>query len=209
MIDRDLRAREIRDERVLQAMADVPRHAFVPSQWEAEAYDDHPLPIGEGQTISQPYIVAVMTEALDVRPGARILEIGTGSGYQTAILAQMGGQVWTIERSPALHETARARLTSMGYDRVQAICGDGTLGLPEHAPFDRILATGSLPSASSSLLGQLVDGGLFVGPIGHLAEQTLVRITYHPTRCGRRNLGACRFVPLIGAEGWPADQLWR
>jgi protein-L-isoaspartate(D-aspartate) O-methyltransferase len=207
MVEYDLRARGIRDEGVLQAMARVPRHAFVPLPWRYDAYGDHPLPIGDRQTISQPYIVALMTEALDVRAGARVLELGTGSGYQTAILAEMGAELWSIERSPALHEAARTTLASLGYNSVHLSCGDGTLGLPGEAPFDRILATGSLPCAPQVLLRQLVTGGLFVGPIGRLVEQALVRITYHPTQCTRKSYGPCRFVPLIGANGWATDDL--
>ena len=202
MVERDLRCRGIRDERVLEAMARVPRHRFVPPTWEDDAYGDHPLPIGEGQTISQPYIVALMTEALAVQPGISILELGTGSGYQAAILAEMGAGVWTIERSPALRETAAARLAELGHTSVRCLCSDGTLGLPEDTPFDRIVATGSLPAIPDDLLRQLVEGGIFVAPIGGRTTQTLLQVTYHSTGARRRSLGPCRFVPLIGEAGW-------
>jgi len=205
MVERDLRCRGIRDERVLNAMGRVPRHRFVPLMWEADAYGDHPLPIGEGQTISQPFIVALMTEALAVRPDGSILELGTGSGYQAAILAEMGADVWTIERSPALRKTAVARLAELGHTSVRCLCGDGTLGLPEDAPFDRILATGSLPAIPDALLRQLAEGGIFVGPIGGRTTQTLLQVTYHSTRVRRRSLGPCRFIPLIGGAGWTDD----
>jgi protein-L-isoaspartate(D-aspartate) O-methyltransferase len=202
MVERDLRARGIRDERVLGAMGRVPRHLFVPPLWQADAYGDHPLPIGEGQTISQPYIVALMSEALAVRPGVSVLELGTGSGYQAAILAEIGADVWTIERSPSLREAAAARLAKLGHASVRCLCGDGTLGLPGEAPFDRILATGSLPSVPEDLLRQLKEGGLFVGPVGRRAAQTLLQLTYHSTKSKRRSLGPCRFVPLVGERGW-------
>jgi len=202
MVEYDLRRRGIRDPRVLAAMASVPRHRFVPPGLAGEAYADYPLPIGEGQTISQPYIVALMSEALRVEPDARLLEIGTGSGYQTVILAECGARVWTIERSPRLAREARARFDELGYGRIWSSVGDGTLGLPDFAPFDRMLATGSLPRVPEGLLRQLREGGLFVGPIGSLYGQELVRIVYHPRGPTREDLGPCRFVPLVGAGGW-------
>ena len=202
MVEHDLRRRGIRDDHVLDAMGRVPRHRFVPPELISEAYSDYPVPIGEGQTISQPYIVALMTEALTPDRDTRVLEIGTGSGYQTAILAECGARVWTIERSPRLARRARALFEELGYDHIQSVVGDGTLGLPDRAPFDRILATGSLPEAPESLLRQLVEGGIFVGPIGSMYGQQLVRIVYHPQRTAREDLGPCRFVPLIGENGW-------
>jgi protein-L-isoaspartate(D-aspartate) O-methyltransferase len=203
MVRWDLRARGIRDERVLAAMATVPRHRFVPTLYRDAAYADSPLPIGEGQTISQPYIVALMTEALRLSGDERVLEIGTGSGYQAAVLAELGAQVWTIERSIALSSSARARLAELGYEAVQCMTSDGTVGLPTHAPFDRILASGSLPETPKRLLAQLIDGGIFVGPIGDRHSQELVRIVYHPRRFARERLCECRFVPLVGEFGWP------
>jgi protein-L-isoaspartate(D-aspartate) O-methyltransferase len=202
MVEHDLRRRGIRGDRVLGAMARVPRHRFVPPELLRDAYCDYPVPIGEGQTISQPYIVALMTEALALDRDARVLEIGTGSGYQTAILAECGAYVWTIERSPRLAGRARALFEELGYDRIQSVVGDGTLGLPDLAPFDRILATGSLPKAPEILLRQLIEGGIFVGPIGSMYGQQLVRIVYHRQRTVREDLGPCRFVPLIGENGW-------
>jgi protein-L-isoaspartate(D-aspartate) O-methyltransferase len=202
MVEQHLRRRGISDERVLDAMGRVPRHLFVPSEWKKEAYADYPLPIGEGQTISQPFIVALMTEALAISGDESVLELGTGSGYQSAILAEMGAEVWTIERSAYLSRVAKLRLSELGYHRIHFREGDGTLGWPSAAPFDRIVATGSLPAVPSSLLQQLNAGGVFVGPIGPLYEQQLVRIAYHPPRVDRRHLGSCRFVPLIGTHGW-------
>ena len=202
MVEYDLRRRGIRDERALDAMGRVPRHRFVPLELIGEAYSDYPVPIGEGQTISQPYIVALMTEALALDRDIRVLEIGTGSGYQTAILAECGAHVWTIERSPRLAQRARALFEELGYDHIQSVVGDGTLGLPDRAPFDRILATGSLPEVPDGLLRQLAQGGIFVGPIGSMYSQQLVRIVYHPQRTASQKLGPCRFVPLIGENGW-------
>ena len=183
-------------------MARIPREAYVPLEWKDEAYADHPLSIGDGQTISQPYIVALMTEALEVSEDAKVLELGTGSGYQTAILCEIGAWVWTFERSALLLSAARARLAEQGITRVQCICGDGTVGLPSEAPFDRILATGSLPSIPEGLLRQLSPNGIFVGPIGGRSEQVLQRITYHLAGSRCDSLGSCRFVPLIGDGGW-------
>jgi protein-L-isoaspartate(D-aspartate) O-methyltransferase len=203
MVERDLRGRGIRDERVLTAMLAIPRHRFVGRGYERDAYADVPLPTRDGQTISQPYIVALMTEALDVRAGDRTLEIGTGSGYQTALLAALGTEVWSVEASPALHRDAAARLSDLGISGIHLRCGDGTVGWADAAPFDRILATGSLPAPPHRLLEQLQPDGIFVGPIGALPRQRLVRITVD--RHGRREetLCACSFVPLIGANGWP------
>ncbi len=202
MVEHDLRRRGIRNDHVLDAMGRVPRHRFVPPELIGEAYSDYPVPIGEGQTISQPYIVALMTEALTPDQDTKVLEIGTGSGYQTAILAECGAHVWTIERSPRLARRAQALFEELGYDHIQSVVGDGTLGLPDRAPFDRILATGSLPKAPESLLRQLIEGGIFVGPIGSMYGQQLVRIVYHPQQTAREDLGPCRFVPLIGENGW-------
>jgi protein-L-isoaspartate(D-aspartate) O-methyltransferase len=202
MVSQDLRGRGIRDERVLAAMGEVPRHLFVPQEARHLAYADTPLPIGGGQTISQPYIVALMTEALQLAGGERVLEIGTGSGYQTAVLAALGAEVWTVERSGALSEEAMERLRGMGYASIRFRVGDGTLGWPAEAPFARILATGSLPEIDAQLLSQLRLNGIFVGPIGSRGAQDLVKIVYHGNRSERTCLGGCRFVPLIGAHGW-------
>ena len=202
MLRRDLCDRGIRDVRVLAAMSAVPRHRFVLPEYQHDAYADAPLPIGGEQTISQPYIVALMTEALRLSGGERVLEIGTGSGYQTAVLAELGAAVWTIERSAMLSERAAGLLENLGYESVQCFQLDGTLGLSSAAPFDRILATGSLPDAPGGLLSQLTEGGIFVGPIGGWHSQDLVRIVYHANQFEREALCACRFVPLIGEAGW-------
>ncbi len=202
MVERQLRARGIHDARVLQAMEEVPRHEFVRPPYRSFAYEDEPLPTVEGQTISQPYIVALMTQALNLRGGEKVLEIGTGSGYQTAILRELGAHVWTIERSPDLSAQATARLDRLGYHGIHLVVGDGTVGLPSEAPFDRILASGSFPAVPNPLLAQLVPGGILVAPIGALASQELVRIEYDPPNIKRKVLCPCRFVPLVGANGW-------
>jgi protein-L-isoaspartate(D-aspartate) O-methyltransferase len=202
MVEHDLRQRGIRDERVLSAMLRVPRHRFVPPALIMEAYADTPLPTQEGQTISQPYIVALMTEALDVSPGTRVLEIGTGSGYQTAILAELGAKVWSVESSASLHRAAASHLGELSYAGMHMQHGDGTLGWPHEAPFDRILATGSLPDCPKALLSQLRQGGVFVGPVGRLGSQRLVRIEVDPPTIHEQTLCHCSFVPLLGAGGW-------
>lgn len=202
MVRRDLRDRGIRDADVLTAMSVIPRQRFVPPEYQVDAYADAPLPIGGEQTISQPYMVALMTEALQLKGGERVLEIGTGSGYQTAVLVEMGAEVWTIERSATLSARAVRLLESLGYESIHCIESDGTLGLPSAAPFDRILATGSLPDAPKRLLSQLTDGGIFVGPVGDWHCQELVRIVYYANQFKREVLCACRFVPLIGEDGW-------
>lgn len=202
MVDHQLRARGIVDARVLAIMGRVPRHRFVsPSLWR-EAYADYPLPIGEGQTISQPYIVAVMTEALCLSGQEKVLEIGTGSGYQTAILADLADTVATIERSLVLSQAAQERLRDLGYGNVHFVVGDGTLGLPAEAPFDRILATGSLPCIPCVLVDQLTEEGILVLPVGDRAVQRLLQVKRVGSSCTKQDLGACRFVPLIGEEGW-------
>jgi len=206
MVEHHLRRRGIRDERVLRAFLSVRREEFVPPEWRYAAYADHPLPIGEGQTISQPYIVALMTEELKLSGGERVLEIGTGSGYQTAILAELEADIWTIERSAALSRAAQERLHRLGYRGIRFVVGDGTIGLPAEAPFDRIIATGSFPSIPTGLLAQLREGGIFVGPVGDLYDQRLIKVGYHPPRFIRKDLGACRFVPLIGRSGWRTDR---
>jgi len=202
MVARQLEARGIADPRVLDAMRRVPRHEFLPEGLRDEAYADHPLPIGEGQTISQPYIVALMTEALALKGEEKVLEIGTGSGYQTAILAELAAHVVTIERFPSLSQAAAERLRRLGYAGVELRVGDGTLGAPDEAPFARILATGSLPRVPAGLLEQLADDGLFVLPVGDRSLQELVAVTRRGRSFVQSRLGPCAFVPLIGAAGW-------
>jgi len=205
MVQRDIAGRGVRDARILAAFRTIPRELFVPREVRSMSYVDAPLPIGDGQTISQPYIVAMMTDALSIRSGDRVLEIGTGSGYQAAVLAELEAEVWTLERLPRLSQTAAVRLRELGYRSIRCCVGDGTLGLPDEAPFDRIVASGSLPAEPAWLSEQLVDDGVFVGPIGSWYGQQLTRIVYHDGRLNRDRLGACRFVPLVGAGGWEAD----
>jgi len=199
-----LKKRGIQDKRVLEAMATVPREAFVGLDLAELAYDDSPLPIENGQTISQPYIVALMTEAMQLRPSDTVLEIGTGSGYAAAVLSRIVKQVYTIERHRGLAEQARERLSSLGYDNVSVRCGDGTLGWPEHAPFDAIVVTAGGPSVPLSLTRQLVIGGRLIIPVGQsLHDQKLQRITrVSEDDIRTEELGGVRFVPLIGEEGW-------
>jgi len=203
MVRRQLRARGIRDARVLAAMGRVPRHAFVPEGQQGMAYDDTPLPIGQGQTISQPYMVALMTEALGLAGGEKVLEVGTGSGYQAAVLAELGCEVHTVEREPALAREAARRLAALGYDSVRVHEGDGTLGLPDEAPFRGIVVTAGGPRVPEALKAQLdPDGGVLVIPVGDRGYQELVRVTRRGSSFREEDLGGCRFVPLVGEEGW-------
>ena len=202
MVWRQLAARGITDARVLAAMATVPRHHFVAAGLARAAYDDRPLPVGEAQTISQPYMVALMTASLRPRHTHRILEIGTGSGYQTAILAHLVRRVFTIERIPALAAGAHARLTALGYDNVAFRVGDGTLGWPEEAPFDGIVVTAAAPLFPAPLVDQLAPGGRYVVPVGDRVLQELVVGVHGPAGLETSRAGACRFVPLIGAHAF-------
>ena len=203
MVANQLRARGIADERVLQAMAAVPRDEFVPDDQRPAAYDDEALPIGEGQTISQPYMVARMTELLDVEPGDRILEIGTGSGYQAAILAWLGALVTTIERQVALVPDARTRIEALGLgDAVEIRLADGSLGDPAGAPWDGIIVTAAAPAIPNELRDQLADDGRLVIPVGPRDRQILTVVTRHGQDWTEQPDGACVFVPLIGAGGF-------
>ncbi len=197
-----LRRSGIRDERVLEAIARVPRERFVPPEWRDEAYADHPLPIGEGQTISQPYIVALMTQALDLEPGEKVLEIGTGSGYQTAILAEMGTDLYTVELRPSLLEAARRRLEALGYRDIHYRLGDGHLGWPDFAPYDAILVTAAPDEIPPALIEQLAPGGRMVIPVGPTpGYQTLWLILKDRAGEVRRvDLGGVAFVPLVPKE---------
>lgn len=204
MIQEHLRGRGIRDRAVLKAMRDVPREAFVNERFLDRAYGDHPLPIAEGQTISQPYIVAYMTEALELKKTDRVLEIGTGSGYAAAVLSRIVTMVHTVERLGRLVDEAGQRLTSLGYDNIVIHEGDGTLGWPEYAPYDAIVVTAGAPEVPKSLLEQLATGGRLVIPVGRSCEvQDLIRVRRLPDQEFRsEHLCGVRFVPLIGAGGW-------
>ncbi|MBI5439827.1 MAG: protein-L-isoaspartate(D-aspartate) O-methyltransferase [Deltaproteobacteria bacterium] len=204
MVRRQIRDRGVADPRVLEAMARVERHRFVPENVQDSAYDDTPLPIGYGQTISQPLMVALMTEALRLRGGEKVLEVGTGSGYQAAVLAEIGCTVFTVERDPVLAENARTRLRELGYGSVYVSHGDGTLGLPDEAPFQGIIVTAGGPRVPESLKAQLDPrGGTLVIPVGEMGYQELLRIRRDGETYRDENLGGCRFVRLVGHEGWP------
>jgi protein-L-isoaspartate(D-aspartate) O-methyltransferase len=203
MIQRQLIGRDIRDARVIAAVRDVPREAFFPADSDADPFADGPAAIGHGQTISQPYIVALMTEALRLAPTSRVLEIGTGSGYQTAILAKLAAEVWSVERIKPLLDNAFEVLHQLGIRNVHYRFGDGTLGWPEAAPFDRILIAAGAPELPRQLLmSHLAEGGMAVLPVGPQDDQMLVRCTRKSDALQVDDLCACRFVPLIGREGW-------
>lgn len=197
MVDSQLRARGIADERVLGAMARVPRHEFTAKHYRDQAYEDHPLPIGEGQTISQPYIVALMLEALELKSSDRVLEVGTGSGYVTALLAELTAGVLSVERHAALADLARELLAGMGYRNVKVVVGDGTGGFPQSAPYDAILVSAAAGEVPGALLEQLVEGGRMIIPVGSADSQQLqlIHMRDGQPRLSLREL--CRFVPLI------------
>jgi protein-L-isoaspartate(D-aspartate) O-methyltransferase len=198
MVQRQLRARGVEDERVLDAFREVPREFFVAPGLEDSAYTDAPMPIGESQTISQPFVVALMVEALQVRKGNRVLEVGAGSGYAAAILSRLASEVYAIERHPSLAREARERIEQLGYENVKLRAGDGTLGWPEAAPFDAILVSAGGPDVPPALLDQLAPGGRMVIPVGTSREQELVRITKSADgRLRTESLGPVVFVPLI------------
>ncbi len=202
MVETQIKRRGITDSRVLAAMSKVPRHRFTPRQLWEQAYNDYPLPIGEDQTISQPYIVALMTEALELKGSEKVLELGTGSGYQAAVLAELAAQVFTIERLPALARMAEQILTALGYTNVQVRTADGTLGWPDEAPFDAILVTAGAPRVPPPLVDQLALAGRLVIPVGDRYTQTLTRVRRTPEGTRQEYLGGCRFVKLIGRHGW-------
>ena len=203
MEQEQIRARGVRDERVLSAMEEVPRHLFVPPGLRDAAYDDGPLPIGDGQTISQPFIVAEMTQALRLSGTEKVLEIGTGSGYQTAILSRLCREVVTVERIATLSLAARSRLERQGVANVTFVVGDGSLGCPEHSPYDRILSAAASPDLPPPWLEQLAEGGVVVLPVGGRLEQVLARVTKREGKTRTEVLGGCRFVPLVGKWGFP------
>jgi len=222
MIDTQIAARGIRDHGVLEAMRKVPRHLFVGEALQDQAYGDFPLPIGESQTISQPYIVAEMTQALELNKDDRVLEIGTGSGYQTAILAELAFRVYTIERVRELFIMARKLLDQLGYHNVVARCSDGTIGWPDESPFEAIIVTAGIgwpdespfeaiivtagaPEVPEKLVQQLAPGGRLVIPVGDRFSQTLLKFRRDEDGVHKTDLGGCRFVKLIGEHGWKAE----
>jgi len=198
MVTRQLRGRDVTDERVLAAMAAVPRHLFVPPDVRSHAYADQALPIGQGQTISQPYVVALMSQLLALHGGERVLEIGTGSGYQAAVLAQLGGTVYSIEIDPVLAERARTTLAALGYDRVHVRAGDGYYGWPEAAPFDAIIVTAAAPRLPEALVGQLRDGGRVVAPLERGRGEELAVGIKHGDQLEWTEHGGVRYVPMTG-----------
>jgi protein-L-isoaspartate(D-aspartate) O-methyltransferase len=209
MVERQIAARGIRSPYVLKAMREVPREAFVPAALASHAYEDSPLPIGAGQTISQPYIVALMIEAAGVAPGGRVLEIGAGSGYAAAVMSRIADRVIAIERHGELAELAEARIRQLGYDNVRIVRGDGSMGMADSAPFEAILAAASGSHVPEVLKQQLSIGGTLVMPIGEPgAVQSLVAVTrIGEEACRTKDLGAVRFVPLIGEQGWSEEGL--
>ncbi len=205
MVDSQLRERGIYDSRVLEAMSKVPRHEFVPERYRFQAYEDHPIQIGEGQTISQPYIVARMLEVLSLARSDVALEIGTGSGYQTALLAELSHFVYSIERHAALAEQAAATLARLGYKNVRISVGDGSHGMPEKAPFDAIVVSAAAPQIPTSLFEQLREGGNTILPVGPPQYQELQLVRKRNGRPEVTRMESCRFVPLIGAAGFAPD----
>jgi protein-L-isoaspartate(D-aspartate) O-methyltransferase len=205
MVEEQIMRRGVRDERVLAAMRQVPREKFVDPGFEALAYDDTPLPIGEGQTISQPFIVAHMLEAAALRPDDRVLDVGAGSGYAAAVASRVAAQIFTIERHPALADIAARRLGDLGYSNVEVRMGDGSKGWPEKAPFDAIMVAAGGPAVPVALKQQLAIGGRLIIPVGRERRmQNLLRITRRSADSfDQEDLGAVMFVPLIGEEGWP------
>ena len=205
MVDEQIISRGIRDPGVIAAMRKVPRHLFVEEALQNQAYSDHPLPIGEKQTISQPYMVALMTEAMQLKGMEKVLEIGAGSGYQTAILAEIAFKVFSVERIRSLTIQARKLLYDLGYLNVEIKFSDGTLGWVEESPFDAIIVTAGSPGIPQPLVDQLAIGGRLVIPVGDSTDQELVRITRTEEGIKREDLGGCRFVKLIGQHGWEEE----
>lgn len=206
MVDEQLVKRGINDRRVLDAMRVMPRHIFVPEEFKPQAYEDRPVPIGEGQTISQPYIVAFMTERLRLKPHHSVLEIGTGSGYQTAVLCHLSHYVYSVERVSRLADQAGERIGDLGYNNIEIYVGDGSQGLPDQATFDRIMVTAAVPRLPNVLCTQLdKHGGQMILPIGDAELQELTLVTRRGDRFNSRTLLRCRFVPLIGRYGFDSD----
>src|SRR6476661_87200 len=205
MVESQLRQRGIHDERLLAAMSKVPRHEFVsPQNWN-EAYADHPIPIAEKQTTSQPYMIAAMVQAAQIKPEDRVLEIGAGSGYQTALLAELASQVFAVERYASLAEAAQKTLERLGYRNARIVTGDGSVGLPEAAPYDAIIVSAAAPRIPQALVGQLAPGGRLVIPVGEADQQVLQLVQRNADgTIAVRTLEGCRFVPLIGEQGFVA-----
>jgi len=202
MVEYQIRSRGITNPRILMAMREIPRHLFIPPPYHTSAYEDTPLPIGNGQTISQPYIVALMTELLDPLPEDHVLEIGAGSGYQAAVLSRLVQHVTTIERISEVADLARRNLAELGLKNISIIIGDGTRGYPEHAPYDRIIITAATPSVPQPLIDQLAEGGKLVAPVGGREIQELITLKRDLHGVIRSSHGGVRFVPLIGEFGW-------
>jgi protein-L-isoaspartate(D-aspartate) O-methyltransferase len=202
MVERQIAARGIHDQRLLTAMQEIPRHLFIPPPYARAAYDDNPLPIGSGQTISQPYIVALMTELLHPKATDNMLEIGAGSGYQAAVLSRLVKRLTTIERITTIANLARMNLKCIGIDNVVVIEGDGTLGYPDNAPYDGIIITAATPEVPQPLLGQLAEGGTLIAPVGGRDTQDLITIHKQGKSFIQETRGGVRFVPLIGRHGW-------
>ena len=206
MVDTQLIPRGIKDERVLSAMRKVPRHLFVDDYMQHNAYADMALPIGDEQTISQPYMVAIMTELLELKGNEKILEIGTGSGYQAAILGELSREVFTIERKALLAKKADERFQALEYNNIRVLAGDGTIGLSEKSPFDRILITAGSPKIPEPLIEQLSDGGIIIAPVGIRFSQQLLIVRKSKEGVSEQTHVPCVFVPLIGKHGWPEDE---
>lgn len=202
MVETQLIPREIKDKRVLETMRNIPRHLFMPESYRDDAYEDMALPIGEGQTISQPYMVAIMTEILELSGSEKVLEIGTGSGYQAAILAKLAYEVYTTERIETLGENVRHRLKEMGHDNIYVVIADGSKGLTEKAPFDRIIITAATPKIPECLVDQLNEGGIIVAPVGQRFSQILIKAKKIKGILREESHTPCVFVPLIGEHGW-------
>ena len=202
MVESQIAARGVTDQRVLEAMRKVPRHLFVDEALQEQAYADHPLPIGEKQTISQPYIVGLMTGSLELTGSEKVLEIGTGSGYQSAVLAELADRVFSIERYPALAQRANGILQKQGYQNVIIRVGDGSMGWPDDAPFDGVLVTAGTPQIPQPLIDQLAMGGRLVVPVGDRFSQELILVRRGPEGVTKTNLGGVRFVDRIGKWGW-------
>jgi protein-L-isoaspartate(D-aspartate) O-methyltransferase len=202
MVRNQIQARGLTDTRVLRAMGEIPRHLFVAPEWQNEAYSDRPLPIDAGQTISQPYIVAMMIASLSLPDHARVLEVGTGSGYQAAVLSRIAAQVYSMEYFPILADQARTLLQRLGYTNVEVVAGDGSLGLPQYAPYDGIIVPAAAPRIPPALIEQLGTGRRLVIPVGETTDQDLLIVTKHGAAPTIERSVPCRFVPLRGQEGW-------